>query len=341
MWSVALGADGSPRGPAQRLTLGRDERSASSRVQGRIAFMAGDRRINIWSMPLNRSGDAPSGEPRQITDSAASDYTSTISSDGQTLIFRSTRSGFVDVWASHPPDARPISLTSNEAFESIPRLSTDGKQVAFSVNEQGDRILYTVDADGHGATRRLCDNCGAPIAWTPSGDIIYQVNKGTATFALYHEGATTMLFSSTPHPIYAGSLSRDGRWFVFKADLDDRRTQVFITPFDTTRLPIDIAEWIPMTAGESWDDIPRFSPDNRIVYLSSDRDGFRCIWARRFDPATKQPQGDLFPVKHFHGMDLSLSGLSLNEFELSVGPDELVFPLLKQSGNIWMLTPAE
>jgi hypothetical protein len=39
-------------------------------------------------------------------------------------------------------------------------------------------------------------------------------------------------------------------------------------------------------------------------------------------------------------MDLSLSALSLNEFEHSVGPGRLIFPRLKQSGNIWMLEPA-
>ena len=92
---------------------------------------------------------------------------------------------------------------------------------------------------------------------------------------------------------------------------------------------------------QRWDDIPRFSPDNRLIYFTSERDGFRCIWARRFDPARKQPQGDPFAVAHFHSMDLSLSGLSLNEFELSVGPRQLVFPLLKQSGNIWLLEPSD
>jgi Tol biopolymer transport system component len=339
LWTVPLSVEGTPSGPARRLTLGRDERDASATVGGKVAFMAGDRRINIWSMPLNGGGDAPAGEPRQITESAASDYTSAISADGQTLIFRSTRLGFVDIWSARPPDGQPISLTSNEAFESIPRLSTDSRQVAFSVNEQGDRIMYTVDTDGKGATTRVCDQCGAPIAWTPAGGIIYQALNPIATFALFQEGERRMLFTATPHPIYAGHLSQDGRWFVFKGDLDDHRTRVFATPFAPDILPIDSGSWIEITEGESWDDIPRFSPDNRIIYYSSDRDGFRCIWARRFDPEAQRPVGEAFPMRHFHGMDLSLSGLSLNEFELSVGPDQLVFPLLKQSGNVWMLSP--
>jgi Tol biopolymer transport system component len=302
--------------------------------------MAGDRRINIWSLPLNAAGDAPAGPARQLTDSAASDYTSTISPDGAILIFRSTRSGFVDVWAARPPAAQPIALTSNGEFESIPRLSPDGTKVAFAVNDQGDRLLYVVDSDGRGAAQQLCDQCGAPIAWTADGAIVYQAARNTSTFFLFRDGESEPLFRSTPHPLYAGNLSRDGKWFVFKGDLDGRRTQVFVTPFDPAELPIDPSAWIPITAGQGWDDIPRFSPDNRLIYFTSERDGFRCIWARRFDPAAKQPQGDPFAVAHFHSMDLSLSGLSLNEFELSVGPNQLVFPLLKQSGNIWMLEPS-
>ena len=340
LWTVPLAADGTPEGPARPLTFGRDEREASTAIRGRVAFMAGDRRINIWSLPLNEAGDAPAGPPRPLTDSAASDYSAAIAAAGDILIFRSTRSGFVDIWAKQMPDGEPVTLTSNVAFESIPRLSPDGGRVAFSVSEQGHRVLYAVDSDGRGATTKLCDQCGAPITWTPDGGLIYQTVDGVSTFYLLHEGESEALFTSTPHPIYAGSLSRDGRWFVFKGDLDDHRTKVFVAPFDPERLPMDPAEWIEITSGESWDDIPRFSAEARMIYFTSDRDGFRCIWARRFDPGAKSPVGAPFAVAHFHSMDLSLSALSLNEFELSVGPGRLIFPLLKQSGNIWMLEPA-
>jgi Tol biopolymer transport system component/predicted Ser/Thr protein kinase len=340
LWRVALDPDGKPAGPARRLTLGRDEREASAAVRGRVAFVAGDRRINIWSMPLNAAQDAPSGPPRQLTNSAASDYSSAISHAGDMLIFRSTRAGFVDVWAKRLPAGQPVTLTANAAFESIPRLSSDGARVAFSVQEQGHRVLFAVNTDGTGATTKLCDQCGAPIAWTTEGGLIYQTVDPVATFYLLENGESQPLFTSTPHPVYAGSLSRDGRWFVFKGDLDDQRTRVYVVSFDAKRLPIDSSDWIEISGGESWDDIPRFSPDERMIYFTSDRDGFRCIWARRFDPEAKQPQGESFAVAHFHSMDLSLSGLSLNEFELSVGPGQLVFPLLKQSGNVWMLESA-
>ena len=338
LWTIALDEAGSPDGEARRLTLGRDERSASRPIGGKIAFMAGDRRINIWTLPLNAAGDRATGPPRQLTDSAALDYTSTISPDGRVLIFRSTRSGFVDIWSASPPESEPTPLTSNADYESIPRLSPDGLKVAYSVSSGQDRLLYVVDSHGRGAARQVCSDCGAPIAWAGDGGIIHQAARPITSFYLLRDGESRPVFTSTPYPLYAGRLSLDGRWFVFKADLDDHRTQVFAVPYDEAALPLAPEDWIEVTAGESWDDIPRLSADNRLIYFSSDRDGFRCIWARRFDPIARSASGEPFAVAHFHSMDLSMSGLSLNEFELSVGPDQLVFPLLKQSGNIWMLS---
>ncbi len=341
LWSFSLAADGTPRPPARRLTFGRGEREGAAPVRGKIAFTADDRRINVWSLPIDASGAAPAGPPRQVTLSAASDYSSVISEPGDLVVFRSTRSGFVDVWAKRLPGGELAQLTSNSAYESIPRLSPDGARVAFSIADGSRRTVYSVDSNGKGTTKKLCDDCGAPIAWTAEGDLIYQTFVGKmSTFMLLHaaDGTSEPMFRSNPLPLYAGSMSRDGKWFAFKGDVDDNRTRVYVTPYG--ELPIDPSTWIEISAGENWDDLPRFSPDNRLVYFTSDRDGFRCIWARRFDPTAKRPVGEVFPVTHFHSMDLSLSGLSLNEFELSVGPGQLVFPLLKQSGNVWMLQPA-
>ena len=73
-------------------------------------------------------------------------------------------------------------------------------------------------------------------------DAIYQASRNTSTFYLFGDGESQPLFGSTPHPLYAGNLSRDGKWFVFKGDLDDQHTQVYVTPFDAAKLPIDVNE---------------------------------------------------------------------------------------------------
>ena len=53
-------------------------------------------------------------------------------------------------------------------------------------------------------------------------------------------------------------------------------------------------------------DKPRWSPDGNLLYYISEADGFRCIRARRLDPATKRPIGQPLDVYHSHSARRSL-----------------------------------
>jgi len=95
-------------------------------------------------------------------------------------------------------------------------------------------------------------------------------------------------------------------------------------------------EWISITEGDSWEDKPRWSPDGNLLYFTSERDGFRCIWARRLDPSTKRPRGAPFAVFHSHTARLNLMNVGLGPLELAVARDKLVFNMAERTGNIWM-----
>jgi Tol biopolymer transport system component len=114
--------------------------------------------------------------------------------------------------------------------------------------------------------------------------------------------------------------------------------QVFVVPVaETVQTPSESA-WIDITDGTAEDREAYWSPDGALLYFLSGRDGFRCIWARRLHAATKQPEGDLFAVQHFHHARLSLSGAGVqpSAVGLSVAGDRLVFALGELTGNIWL-----
>jgi eukaryotic-like serine/threonine-protein kinase len=101
---------------------------------------------------------------------------------------------------------------------------------------------------------------------------------------------------------------------------------------------LDPSEWIPITAGELSDDKPRWSPDGNLMYFTSNRDGFMCIWAQRLQHDTKRPVGAPFDVYHFHTSRRSLANVGLGPLETSVARSALVFNLGEVTGNIWRVS---
>jgi Tol biopolymer transport system component len=239
------------------------------------------------------------------------------------------------------PGGTPRELTATPEFESMPRITPDGSKVAFSILQQGRRLLSVVSANG-GSPERICSDCGSPQAWLPGGAKLLYLQNEPPPAAIFEldtaTGQTRPIVQHSKIPVYVCSLSVDGRWLAFKGDLGSLRAQIFAAPLPADG-PVPPESWTPITPGDAWDDLPRWSNDGRLIYFYSDRDGFRCIWARRFDPAAQQPVGDMFPIQHFHQISLSLSNLSLSEFELDAAPGKLVFPLAEISGSIWMISP--
>jgi hypothetical protein len=115
----------------------------------------------------------------------------------------------------------------------------------------------------------------------------------------------------------------------------ENRRQVFVVPYTGQWSPPE--SWISVTDGSALDREPRWSPDGNRIYFLSDRDGFRCIWARNLDAKTKQPLKSIYPAVHLHDSHLSLLHIP-NTGNVSICPvgDKLIFAMGELSGNIWM-----
>jgi hypothetical protein len=134
-----------------------------------------------------------------------------------------------------------------------------------------------------------------------------------------------------------GQFARDGKWMAFHSVSNQTSTaQVWIIRIDGA-LPVPPAEWIAVTDGNSVDRDPVWAPGGGLLYFLSDRDGFRCIWARKLDQATKKPMGDAFAVEHFHSARRSLNRVrSPFDIGLSVAGNQMVFAFGELTGNIWL-----
>jgi Tol biopolymer transport system component len=141
----------------------------------------------------------------------------------------------------------------------------------------------------------------------------------------------------TAHPtqhLTAPNLSPDGKWLTFHL-VDSLTRQIFVTPYTGQWTPP--STWIPITDGKALDREPRWSADGNRIYFLSDRDGFRCIWARDLNPSTKTPVGSIRPVLHLHNSRLSLLHVA-NTGNVGISPvgDKLIFSMGELTGNLWM-----
>ena len=94
-----------------------------------------------------------------------------------------------------------------------------------------------------------------------------------------------------------------------------------------------------MTDGQSVDESAAWSPDGRVLYFTSERDGFRCIYASRFDPAAGKVLGPPEPILHMHGNRRTVIDTSESPSRIDAAGGRLVFSLQETVANIWSLTP--
>jgi uncharacterized protein len=114
--------------------------------------------------------DPLGGQPRNLTQHPANDYSPEWSPDGMQIAFRTNRGGNHEIYVMAADGSHVENLTRTpDAEERSPAWSPDGTQIAFSSNRDGDRDIYLMSADGSDLVRLALPGLQEYPTWSPDG----------------------------------------------------------------------------------------------------------------------------------------------------------------------------
>jgi Tol biopolymer transport system component len=336
IWSIAVDPrTGGVVGDAVRLTHGitMDTSPAMSR-DGRMVFAATTESPLIFALPLDANAGRTTGPLRRIRDDTAATGRSGASEDGHLVVFPRYEFGASGVWIRDLRTGRERQLAATPRTPLNPVISADGRWVAYTVSKtdtggnSGPGAGYVVEATG-GAPRKLCDDCQV---WGLTRDnrrivITEQSNRVMSRMDLATGARVPAIVASAyiDRPL----LSPNERWLVFNAD-----SKVFAAELHDDRATPE-SEWLTIHSIVGAERSAGLSPDGRLVYLLLERDGFRCLYALRLDPATGRPSGEPFLVHHFHEASRTWGSTGFGSATVT---GMFLADLYETTGNVWMTT---
>jgi len=234
-----------------------------------------------------------------------------------------------NIWVAPRGGGSARRLTSFQGATENPKISPDGKWVAFSAEYGGNVDVYVVGIDG-GNPKRLTWNTAPDVVqgWTPDGKSVLfastrETNGPTAAPRFYTVPAAGGVEEPLPlNRAYQGKISPDGKKVAYRMNnsWDEERRNYRggqnrpIWIVDLKSLDLESPPW-----KDSKDMDPAWVGD--VVYFISDRDGVANVWS--YESATKK----LAQVTDFSDFDVKT---------LDAGAGALVF---EQAGYVHELDP--
>jgi len=309
---------------------------------GAIAFTSYRYEVNLWSRSVDESGHVRDKEPQKLTAGAAYHTSASMNAGGTRVVFLLGRSPSRGVWIRDVSTGRESPVTVDATDKCSAAISADGSRAAWSVCGPGREAIYTAAINPDlsvSVAERVCEDCGRVVDWSRAGDSIlfadhsHPVRIGVITLS---NGSRTMI-SSSRYNLDRARFSPDGKWMALTAaQTRGDRAQIFAIPLQDGK-PAAESSWIPVTSGDSWDDMPIWTERGDALLFYSRRDGFGCLWRQALNPATRRPEGAPAEVMPFHSGRISLEELSGTLPSLSLTANQILYNALERTGSIWVL----
>ena len=252
---------------------------------------------------------------------------------GSTLVFAAEG----DLWRAPVQGGVAERLTSHPAEESRPRVSPDGRWVAYSAEYEGPEEVYVLPLSG-GTPRRLTWDGGPafPVGWTADGTILYATNRDATLPSLRLSRLDPVRSVSTPVPLAEaadGAYDANGTLFFTRLQAQPSHTRRYQggSAQQIWSFAKGAADAVSLTASYAGTSKAPMLWEGR-VYFASDRDGTMNLWSMKPDGS------DLVQLTRHADYDLQSPSLSEGRIVYQHGADIRIYDIAAKTDAVVPIT---
>ena len=304
---------------------------ASLSADGRVVFTSIALVGNICSVALKPDDGISFGEIQPITSDSTGKSGLSVASNGSRMAYSALKEDGVELRIRDLASGREDLIVASGKLPMLSlRLSADGSRLAYIDQVEGKLAAFL--AEPGKSSRQLGQGFRVVGFFANPDEALVDVGGDLLARQNLASGSRVPLVDvSTPvSDSLDTALSPDDRWIAFILGLPDGTAALYLAPVQDRLAPEET--WIKLAQDRNYLGRSRWSPDGKMLYYGSKRDGFLCIWAQRIASDGK-PIGEPIAAWHNHNSRSIFPGW----IELGVAPGRLYTVLVDMRGDLWSI----
>jgi len=304
---------------------------ASVSADGRMVFALMEVMVNIWAVGLQANKGITSGSLQPVTSDSMMKMGFTVAANGSRIAYSTVAPQNLGIRVRDLASGREYQVVGSGGT-SNPQLSADGTMLAYS-DSPGGKLAAFVTEPGAPAARQVCQDCLVQDFFANDAEVLVDYGDKVVRQNVV-SGKSEPLIDTTGLELMDIDLSPDGRWVAFTMPRPDMKAGLYLAAVGQQPSRQDM--WIEIAADPNYIGSPSWSPDGKLLYYASNRDGFICVWAQAIASDGK-PAGAPVAVFHNHKSSPSAMIAMILSSLIRVTPDKLYMRLGEAKGSLWSI----